>query len=35
MAIQPFKDDDLDLWAVDFSKVSQGKLNYVKIKTEN
>lgn len=31
-AIQPYKDDDLEIWAIDFSRVSQGKINYIKIK---
>lgn len=35
MAIQPFKDDELELWAVDFREVSQGKINYVRIKDKH
>lgn len=29
MSIQPFKEDDLSVWAVNFRNVSQGKIDYI------
>lgn len=31
MSIQPYKTEDLLVWAVDFRKLSEGKIDYIKV----
>lgn len=31
MSIQPYKNEDLIVWAVDFRKLSEGKIDYIEM----